>query len=138
MAVCPFNAERRALDVKTHWLNTLSVGAGLSPWIVANPPNDTLPTYRRLLDRLFLRMSVCPSDYNRDGTSSSGNPGPDWTPFIDHYTNAPGTTPAQHLYADWNFDGIQSLIPPPTIFNNGDWAKFNAGFGSQPGGCPNN
>lgn len=93
-------------------------GTAIDPW--RNP--GTLG-YASVVKRLFLRMSVCPSDYNRDGVSNAS----DTTDFQAAYLlNLP--------YADWNFDGQFT----GSGGNIADGAKFNAGFGSQPGGCPNN
>lgn len=94
-----------------------------NPWIGARMAD--------LVTFMFMRMTVCPSDYDRNGVSSGTNPGPDWTPFITDYG-----PPVLSQYSDWNFDESQPSGGWQT--NQIDGAKFQAGFGSQPGGCPDN
>ena len=87
----------------------------------------TSPQYLDVLHRMISRLTVCPSDYNRDGVSNSANPGADWTPFLNDYlSNVP--------YSDWNFSGVPNPLGG-SASNKADGAKFQAGFNA---GCPNN
>jgi hypothetical protein len=104
----------------------------VGPWLwVDTNFHPTLSKYEWTLQQMFKRMTVCPSDFDRDGTTEGPFPtGDDADAFITDYSS-------QLPYADWNFDESQDLVPSPTIGNNGDWAKFNAGFDPLTG-CPNN
>jgi hypothetical protein len=85
----------------------------VSPW-----QNPALPD---LWHRLLLRMTVCPSDFNRDGQMNAS----DLVDFQAAYL-------LNVLYADWNFDG--QFTGSGT--NQADGKKFDAGL--DPTGCPNN
>jgi hypothetical protein len=90
----------------------------VSPW-----QNPDLPN---LWHRLLLRMTACPSDFNRDGQSISA-PG---VPFsdLDAFDAAYGIS---NSYTDWDFNG--SYPGSGTTFDDGK--KFSSGFQA---GCPNN
>lgn len=88
---------------------------GASPWLT--------PEYTAKLARMFLRMTVCPADYNRNGTVQGiFGAGADWQDFDDFYGSG---TP----YTDWNFDD-QYL---GKTASDADGAKFDYSFDA---GCP--
>jgi len=103
----------------------------LSPWVVGAGTGGFTPSPELvdLLQRMFARMTVCPSDFDRDGDSDAT----DSALFEDAYKNINPTPNPLHLYSEWNFDTEFDLNP--TYGTSGDWAKFNAGFSSLTG-CP--
>lgn len=95
-----------------------------SPWIatIALDPN---PDLLSLIRRMFQRMTVCPADYNRNGTvEGTFTSGTDKTAWSTGYG-------VPDLYADWNFDGAFEPTQNPAF--SGDAAKYNACFNA---GCP--
>jgi hypothetical protein len=106
-----------------------------SPWLRTE--------YLCIIERMFRRMTVCPSDFDRDGATEPSQTllTHDYKQFIDAYG-------LQAIYADWNFDGKPypgDPNPDPTGWqsNKADGAKFKTGLltpdgNLPPASCPNN
>jgi hypothetical protein len=103
-------------------------GNPVGPWLYVDTNfHPTLSKYEWTLQQMFKRMTVCPSDFNRNGTTQGPYlNGVDAIAFKDAYG-------LLDLYADWNFDGIYPGIDPGF---HGDAAKFARSIDPNTNGCP--
>lgn len=105
--------------------------------IAAQTPNDpaggppygfTDPLFANILERILMRATVCPSDYDRNGVV---DPIEDLEKFaIDSFNGFQNPGNPAFFYADWNFNQVYD----GHISGGRDEKKFNTGF-QVPGSC---